>query len=95
MFKTVSPSGAEMNSIFKADMKNKLSSSIALTAARALGFLSNIYASGPDDNDDDRSDNILGGDVTNATSTDCPENYYGGDKSGLYDLLDRWCRDDV
>jgi hypothetical protein len=34
----------------------------------------------------------LVGNVTNATSTDCPENYYGGDDTGLYDLLDRgWC----
>jgi hypothetical protein len=89
----VSPSGAEMNSIFSADMKNKLSLSIALAAALALGFLPNIYASGPESDSDDRSDNIPGGDVTNVTSTDCPENYYGGDKTGTYDLLDRWCDD--
>jgi hypothetical protein len=30
------------------------------------------------------------GNVTNSTS-DCPENYYGGDDTGMYDLLDRWC----
>jgi hypothetical protein len=115
VFKTVSPSDAEMNPIFRVDMKNKLSLSIALAAALVLGFLPDIYASGPESDSEDRSDNIPGDGVTNATSTDCPiidgsdlpyqqdlvdcndnyycKNYYGGDKTGLYDLLDRLCDD--
>lgn len=32
-----------------------------------------------------------GGNITNSTD-DCPRDYYGGDKTGMYDLLDRgWC----
>jgi hypothetical protein len=36
---------------------------------------------------------FVGVNVTNSTNDGCPENYYGGDKTGLYDLLDRWCDD--
>ena len=34
---------------------------------------------------------FVGVNVTNSTNDVCPENYYGGDDTGLYDLLDRWC----
>jgi hypothetical protein len=29
--------------------------------------------------------------INGLDDTYCPENYYGGDDTGLYDLLDRWC----
>lgn len=91
-------SGIEENPICGVNMKNKFTLSIALAVASlTLSFLPSIYASGPESDSDDRFNDTpsaviaLVGNMTNATSTDCP--IIDGEGRG-YDLVDRgWCHD--
>ena len=61
MFETVLSSIAEVNPIRRANVKDKLTLSIALAAAAlTLSFLPNIYASEPESDSDDRFNDIPG-----------------------------------
>ena len=61
VFETVLSSIAEVNPIRTANVKDKLTLSIALAAAAlTLSFLPNIYASEPESDSDDRFNDIPG-----------------------------------
>jgi hypothetical protein len=60
VFGIVLPSVAIVNSMRRANMKNKLTLSIVLAAALTLSFIPNVYAGGPEYDIDEKYGNLPG-----------------------------------